>query len=145
MTARRTASGMSRFLVGSVLGAFTVVVVAMGLLIAHDTEHAQLYLGVIALLAVLATVLTFGALLHVTGGGDTDRDRRETYARVMIALVTATAGTVGGVGGGAVVSSNQTDAAKEDAAAANEKADQAKQQVEQVEMAQPRDERPAGK
>ena len=110
---------MNRFLVGSVLAAFTVVVIGMGVLIAIDTEHAQLYLGVIGLLAVLGTVLTFGALLHMTGRAS-DRDRRETYARVMIALVTATAGTVGGVGGGAVVVSNQNDAVKQDAAAAIE-------------------------
>ncbi|HLM26113.1 MAG TPA: hypothetical protein VK304_04005 [Thermoleophilaceae bacterium] len=136
---------MNKFLVGSVLGAFTVVVITMGVLIAIDTEHAQLYLGVIGLLAVLSTVLAFGVLLHITKPGEDDRDRRETYARVMIALVTATAGTVGGVGGGAVVSSTQTDAAKQDAAAANAKATDAQQQVDQVEKAQPQDERPAGK
>ena len=136
---------MNRFLVGSVLGSFTIVVLGMGVLMAIDTEHAQLYLGGIGLLAVLGTVLTFGALLHITGGGETDRDRRETYARVMIALVTATAGTVGGVGGGAVVSSNQTDAAKQDAADANAKADETQQQLDKVENAQPQDEQPAGK
>ena len=62
---------------GSVPGAFTVVVIAMGVLIAIDTDHAQLYLGVIGLLAVLGTILTFGALLHVTGSDASDRDRRD--------------------------------------------------------------------
>lgn len=141
---------VSKFLVGSVLGAFTLIVITMGVLIALDTDNAQLYLGAIALLAVLGTVLTFGVLLHTTGAGDADRDRRETYARVMIVLVTATAGTVGGVGGGAVVSSTQNEEVKEDAAAAkgdagraNMKATQAQERVDQVERAQPREERPA--
>ena len=93
----------------------------------------------IGLLAVLGTVLTFGALLHITKPGMDDRDRRETYSRVMIALVTATAGTVGGVGGGAVVS-NQNDDIKQDATAAQieatratEKATEAQQSVDQLE------------
>ena len=102
----------------------------MGVLIAIDTDQRS-SLGVIGLLAVLGTILTFGALLHVTGSDASDRDRRETYARVMIALVTATAGTVGGVGGGAVVSSNQTDAAKQEAEAANAKP-RAQQQLDRV-------------
>lgn len=80
-------------MVGSVVGAFTLIVLGMGGLIAIDNENAQLYLGAIILVAVLGTVLTFGVLLHNATPGPEDRDRRETYARVMIALVTATADT----------------------------------------------------
>ena len=47
-------------MVGSVVGAFTLIFLGMGGLIAIDNENAQLYLGAIILVAVLGTVLTFG-------------------------------------------------------------------------------------
>jgi len=134
---------VSKFMVGSVVGAFTLIVLGMGGLIAIDNENAQLYLGAIILVAVLGTVLTFGVLLHNATPGPEDRDRRETYARVMIALVTATAGTAGGVGGGAVASNGQADAAKAQAAAAERTADTAEKKVDQVEaLVEPQPKRP---
>ncbi len=133
---------MTKFTVGVAVGAFTLIVLGMGVLILVDKANAQPYLGAVALLAVLGTIVVFGLLLHTTSGEAADRDRRETYARVMIALVTATAGTAGGVGGGAVVGSNQNDEAEKLAAAANQKAGQAQRQVDEVEKAQPGNERP---
>ncbi len=130
-------------MVGFVVGAFTLIVLGLGTLIALDDEHAQLYLGAIVLVAVLGTVLTFGVLLHNAGPGVDDRDRRETYARVMIALVTATAGTAGGVGGGAVASNGEADAAKAQAAAAERTAGTVEKKVDRVKaLVEPRPRRP---
>ena len=67
---------MTKFTVGVAVGAFTLIVLGMGALILVDNANAQLYLGAVALLAVLGTILIFGLLLHTTSGEAADRGLR---------------------------------------------------------------------
>jgi len=110
---------------------FTLLVAGAGVLIALDKENAQLYVGVIALLSVMSAVIVLAVLARDT----TDDAVRETYSRVMIALLAAAAGTGGGIGGSAVVSQGPTDkaeAAQKTAQEAKVQATQAKQQAEEA-------------
>ncbi len=113
-------------------GCFTVIALGFGVLIAVDDENAQLYVGALGLLAVLAAVLALGVMLARSAPGPEDRDRRETYARVMIALVTATAGTAAGVGGSAVANNAESDTTKATADAAQQAAGSAESSANQA-------------
>jgi glucose dehydrogenase len=110
---------------------FTILVAGAGVLTALDRGNAKLYFGAIALLAVISGILVLGALARAT----TSAPLQETYAKVMIALVTGAAGTGAGVGGGVVASQGPQDTADEaqkDANVARVQAKQAKEQVKKV-------------